>query len=56
MIAVVEIGGKQYTVEVGSSIVVDRQHAEIGSTLDFAPLLVADGEGQKVQVGTPTVA
>ncbi len=55
MIAVVELGGKQYTVEVGMSIIVDRQHVEVGSTLDVVPMLVADAEGKKVQVGTPTV-
>jgi large subunit ribosomal protein L21 len=55
MIAVVELGGKQYTVEVGSSIIVDRQHVEVGSTLEVVPMLVADADGKKVQVGTPTV-
>ena len=55
MIAVVELGGKQYTVEVGTSIIVDRQHIEVGSTLEVVPMLVADAEGKKVQVGTPTV-
>lgn len=53
MIAVVEIGGKQYTVEVGTTFIVDRQQAEVGGTLEFAPLLVADAEGKKVQIGTP---
>ncbi len=53
MIAVVEIGGKQYTVEVGTTFTVDRQHADAGSNIDFAPLLVSDAEGKKVQIGTP---
>ncbi len=53
MIAVVEIGGKQYTVEVGTTFVVDRQHADVGGTLEFAPLLVADADGNNVQIGTP---
>lgn len=55
MIAVVEIGGKQYTVEQGNTIIVDRQHADVGATIELPALLVADAEGKKVQVGTPTV-
>jgi large subunit ribosomal protein L21 len=55
MIAVVELGGKQYTVEIGSSIIVDRQHVEVGSTLEVVPMLVADADAKNVQVGTPTV-
>ncbi len=53
MIAVVEIGGKQYTVEVGTTFVVDRQQADVGGTLVFTPLLIADAAGTAVQVGTP---
>jgi large subunit ribosomal protein L21 len=55
MIAVVEIGGKQYAVEVGMTFIVDRQHADVGSVLEVAPMLIADVDGQKVQVGTPTI-
>lgn len=29
MIAIVELGGKQYTVEVGQSLVVDHQHHDM---------------------------
>jgi large subunit ribosomal protein L21 len=56
MIAVVELGGKQYTVEVGMSIVVDRQQADVGTTLELSALLIADSEGKSVQIGTPMVA
>lgn len=55
MIAVVEIGGKQYTVEVGTTFVVDHQHADVGTNLEFAPLLVATPDAKDVRVGTPTV-
>ena len=55
MIAVVELGGKQYTVEKGMTLVVDRQHVEVGGTFDAPALLLADAEGKKVQVGTPFV-
>lgn len=55
MIAVVEIGGKQYIVEKDASIVVDRQHADVGSTITLPALLVASLDGKTVKVGTPTV-
>ncbi len=56
MIAVVQIGGKQYTVETNQVIEVDNQNLEVGSTLTLETLLLADAEGKNVQVGTPTVA
>jgi large subunit ribosomal protein L21 len=43
MFAIVEIGGKQYRVEEGREVVVDRLSAAEGSTLEFPSLLVADG-------------
>lgn len=53
MIAIIEIGGKQYTVEKGMSLIVDRQHADVGSTIETAPLLVATEKD--VKVWTPRV-
>lgn len=52
MYAVIETGGKQYKVEKGSTIQVERLGAEAGMelTLDRV-LLVADGD--KVQMGSP---
>lgn len=55
MIAVVEIGGKQYTVEQDMTIVVDRQGADVGSTITLPALLLASVDGKTVKVGTPTV-
>jgi large subunit ribosomal protein L21 len=55
MYAVIETGGKQYRVELGSELAVERLDALPGSTVDFdRVLLVADGDD--AQVGTPTVA
>lgn len=53
MIAVVEIGGKQYTVEKDMSLIVDRQHADVGAKIDLPAMLLADGK--EVKVGTPTL-
>jgi large subunit ribosomal protein L21 len=55
MYAVVDSGGKQYRVEPGRTLVVDRLDAEAGATVTFdRVLLIADDDG--VTVGTPTVA
>ena len=40
--AIVRVGGKQYRVEEGDSIVVDRLSANEGDTVDLEPLLFAD--------------
>jgi large subunit ribosomal protein L21 len=42
--AIVRVGGKQYRVEEGDSIVVDRLSASEGDKLDLEPLLFADGD------------
>jgi large subunit ribosomal protein L21 len=42
--AIVRVGGKQYRVEEGDSIVVDRLSASEGDKLELEPLLFADGD------------
>jgi large subunit ribosomal protein L21 len=55
MYAVIETGGKQYRVELGSELSVERLSAAPGETVRFERvLLVADGDG--AQIGTPVVA
>jgi len=55
MYAVIETGGKQYRVELGSELAVERLDAAPGETITFdRVLLVADGEA--AQIGTPIVA
>jgi large subunit ribosomal protein L21 len=52
--AIVATGGKQYRVEQGQRLEVERLAAEPGSTVELPEvLLVADGE--RVTVGQPTV-
>jgi large subunit ribosomal protein L21 len=54
MYAVIESGGKQYRVELGSEIEVDRLEAEPGQSIDIARvLLVADGD--RAAIGRPVV-
>jgi large subunit ribosomal protein L21 len=54
MYAVVTTGGKQYRVEAGSELVVERLAAEPGASVTFDRVLLV-GDGDAVTVGTPTV-
>jgi large subunit ribosomal protein L21 len=50
--AIIEMGGKQYRVEKGDSVLVDRVSEEEGAKLSPRPLLYSDdGEGQTVFEG-----
>ncbi|NLV72115.1 MAG: 50S ribosomal protein L21 [Actinobacteria bacterium] len=44
MFAIVEVGGKQYRVEEGREVVVDRLDAAEGATVGLRALLVSDGD------------
>ena len=52
MYAIIETGGKQYKVQNGDQIRVEKLNAEAGSTVVFDKVLVA-GEGADIKVGTP---
>ena len=52
MYAVIETGGKQYRVQQGDVITVEKLNAEAGSVVTFDKVLVL-GEGKDVKVGTP---
>ena len=55
MYAVIETGGKQYRVEVGTELAVERLEGESGHSITFERvLLVADGED--AAIGRPVVA
>ena len=53
MYAIIETGGKQIRVEVGSRIYVEKLEAEVGSTLTFDKILLVGGKS--VKVGAPYV-
>jgi len=55
MLAIVEIGGKQYTVTVGQTIDVDNQSLEAGKKLEVPALLISNEDGSDAKVGTPTI-
>jgi large subunit ribosomal protein L21 len=55
MYAVLSSGGKQYRVEPGSTLTIEKLTEETGASVTFdRVLLIADGDN--VTVGTPTVA
>ncbi len=54
MYAVIETGGKQYKVETGDVIRVEKLNAEEGAEVTFDKVLMAV-DGSDVKVGAPTV-
>ena len=52
MYAIIETGGKQYKVQNGDQIKVEKLNAEAGSAVVFDKVLAA-GEGSDIKVGTP---
>lgn len=57
MYAVIQTGGKQYRVEPGKTVVVEKLAGEAGAQIVFDQvLLVSSGDGGSVTVGKPTVA
>lgn len=54
MYAVVVTGGKQYRVEQGSKVRVEKLSGEAGSTVTLDQVLMV-GDGSDIKVGAPTV-
>ena len=54
MYAVVSSGGKQYRVEAGTELIVERVPGDAGAAITFDRVLLV-GDGEAVTVGTPTV-
>jgi len=52
-IAVIKTGGKQYKVQVGDTIKVEKLEAENGTKIKLDTLLIADGD--KLEVGEPSL-
>jgi len=55
MYAVIETGGKQYRVNKGDVIRVEKLTGDVGSEIGFDRILMV-GEGDQVKVGTPLLA
>ena len=54
MYAVVVTGGKQYKVEEGNTIFVEKLEAEVGSTVELDKVLAVSKDGE-IKVGAPVV-
>ena len=54
MYAVVTTGGKQYRVEAGNELTIERLAADAGTSVTFDRVLLV-GDGETVTVGTPVV-
>lgn len=53
MYAIANISGKQYKVEVGSVVTVDRLASQVGEEVNFPAMLVVDDKN--VKVGNPVI-
>jgi large subunit ribosomal protein L21 len=57
MYAVIQTGGKQYRVEPGQTVVVEKLAGDPGQAVTFDDvLLVSSGDGGTVSIGKPRVA
>lgn len=54
MFAVIETGGKQYLIETGSVVKIEKLESEVGTEVVFDKvLLIANEDGTHVKLGTP---
>jgi large subunit ribosomal protein L21 len=53
MYAIVATSGKQYKVEEGATLVIDRMNAEVGAEITLDQVLLIGGDD--VKIGAPTV-
>jgi len=52
--AIIENGGKQYKVEVGTIVNLEKLEGEAGAVITF-PFVVLTSEGEKTTVGAPYI-
>ncbi len=52
--AVIKTGGKQYRIQEGEKLDVERLDAEVDSEIKFDVLMI--GEGESLKIGAPLVA
>ena len=55
MYAIIESGGKQYRVEPGAVVALERIPGEVGSQVELDRVLLVS-DGSTIKVGQPTVA
>jgi len=55
MYAIIETGGKQYKVQKGDTIYIEKLNANVGDTVTFDRVLAVSGEGG-LKLGDPVVS
>ena len=57
MIAIIKTGGKQYLVQEGSKVKIEKLEKEVGEKINFEEvLLLSDEKGTNLEVGMPLIA
>lgn len=56
MYAIMQSGGKQYTVKAGDFVELEKLEGEVGAEVVFDTVLAVGEEGGKLNIGTPVVA
>ena len=56
MYAVIKTGGKQYRVQPGDLLVVEKLDGDVGAKVSFDQVLMLGGEGGQLTLGAPTIA
>jgi len=54
MYAVIETGGKQYRVQEGDQVFIEKLEVEAGDTIDFDEVLIVSKDGE-LSIGNPYV-
>lgn len=54
-IAIIKTGGKQYKVKEGQVVKIEKLELEDGEIANFDTLLVAESNGENVEIGTPSL-
>ena len=54
MYAIIETGGKQYRVQEGDILFIEKLHAEADTTVEFDKVIAGGNDGE-IKFGTPTV-
>jgi large subunit ribosomal protein L21 len=54
-IAVIKTGGKQYRVQEGGVVRIEKLDKKVSDKVSFETLLVADADGKDVNIGTPSL-
>lgn len=55
MFAIIKTGGKQYKVEKGGKLKVEKLDAEVGKEVVFDEVLLVSDDGKEVKIGKPLI-